>query len=253
MPPKRRVIELDEDDDPEIVEVHAIPRPPGPRAPRAPRMTRPPPRANDPRPAPGYVVPAPELHFFKVLVATTMDDSFFPDRALKLIADLRHHETQAVMQAYESNIPIVSRYKYTIVSETTTDSSNDLSSHRVAPSSPSQTYINAQLLQLFLVCNPRLTSMAERPKFVWLRAIPGVKNPRFAHLHSVRYDEVGFGFDEDNCLSLFLSELVDGVRHTKVWYVSRTESEDEPVGKSEEDTGVRGVKEEGVEADGMAA
>ncbi|KAL5371522.1 hypothetical protein PMIN02_012799 [Paraphaeosphaeria minitans] len=47
------------------------------------------------------------------------------------------------MQAYESNIAITSRCEYTIVSETTTDASDDLSTHSIAPSSPSQRYVNA--------------------------------------------------------------------------------------------------------------
>ncbi|KAL5370735.1 hypothetical protein PMIN03_012855 [Paraphaeosphaeria minitans] len=72
-----------------------------------------------------------------------MDNAFFPDRTLSIIPGLRPHEIQAVMQAYKSNIAITSRCEYTIVSETTTNARDDLSTHSIAPSSPSQRYVNA--------------------------------------------------------------------------------------------------------------
>ncbi|KAK7184796.1 hypothetical protein PSPO01_09107 [Paraphaeosphaeria sporulosa] len=153
------------------------------------------------------------------------------------------------MSAYESNIPIAPHHKYTIISEAPIDSSEDFSTHPAGPSSPSLSFVNAQLLQLFLACNSRLTAMKERPKFLLLAPIKGVKNPRFAHLHAVRCDEVGCRFDEDNCLSLFLSELVEGERHTKVLYVEKTDvevevEEEEEEKKGDEGAGVGEVKDE---------
>ncbi|KAL5379210.1 hypothetical protein PMIN06_011421 [Paraphaeosphaeria minitans] len=177
-----------------------------------------------------------------------MDNSFFPDRTLHLIAHIRRLEIQAVMSAYESKMPVSPQCMYTIISETAVDSSRDVSTHPAGPSSPSLSFVNAQLLQLFLARNPRLTAMKERPKFVWLAPIKGVRNPRFARLHAVRYDEVGCGFDNDHCLSLFLSELVEGERHTKVLYVERTEVEVEVEveenKKGDEGAGAREVKDE---------
>ncbi|KAF2440916.1 hypothetical protein P171DRAFT_85484 [Karstenula rhodostoma CBS 690.94] len=251
MPPKRRIIHLDGDDDSDIVEVTQTPSA-GTRPSKAHKPMLPNPRStpgsNVPRPAPGNPVhgvatPAMAKPLFTLRVGTTISSTFFPDRTLLMIADLRHLEIHAVMQAYETNIPISPQYKYTIISGTAIDSTNDFSTHPVGPSSPSLSFANATLLQLFLARNPRLTAMKERPKFVLLQPIKGVKNPRFAHLHATRYDEVGCGFDEDHCLSLFLSELVEGERHTKILYVERTEVEKE--NKGEEGAGATGVKREG--------
>jgi hypothetical protein len=224
MPPKRRVmIEVDSDNDSDVVEVTPTP-PTGARPPKAPS------------PAPGVAAPALPQHFFTFGAGiTTSLIPFFPDRTLAIIAELRRREILSVMQAYESNYPIAPQYKYTIQSDSAVGSAKDFSTHAVGPSTPSLSFANARLLHQFLARNPKLAAMKERPKFVPLSSMKGVKNPKFAHLHAVRYDEVGCGFDEDNCLSLFLTELVNGERHTKVLYVER--KADVPSGTEVKDEG----------------
>lgn len=228
MAPKRRVVGLDGDDDSDVVEIYPTPSA-GMRPSKAPRTMVPTPRstpsADTPGPAPGVATPQLQQQFFKLGVGTTISSGFFPDRTLMIIAELRRLEIHTVMQAYESNTRIATQHKFTIMSETTIDSTKELSTYTAGPSSPSLSFVNAQLLRLFLARNPRLKAMKERPRFMMLAPIKDIKNPRFAHLHAVRYDEVGCGFDEDNCLSLFLSELVEGERHTNVLYVERTEVE----------------------------
>jgi hypothetical protein len=251
MASKRRVIDLDGDDDSDVVEI--IPAPStGARPHKAPRVTNPTPGLNKPtkapnapRSVPDVANPASPQQFFTTGVGiTTSLIPFFPDRTLATIAELRRREIQTVMQAYESNHPITQQYIYTIQSDSAVDSAKDFSTHTVGPSTPSLSFANARLLHQFLARNPRMAAMKERPKFILLPSMKGVKNPRFAHLHAVRYDEVGCGFDEDNCLSLLLTELVDGERHTKVLYVERIEAEVEVEKKVEMPTATE-IKDEG--------
>ncbi|KAJ4344738.1 uncharacterized protein N0V89_012482 [Didymosphaeria variabile] len=246
MPPKRRVIDVDVDDS-DIIEIHSTSLT-APRPPKNPRTM--PPGANSvqgssaPRPASGVATPAFPNKFFTLSIGTNSTASlFFPDRTLATIAELRQLEIHAVMEAFQTNVPINPHYRYTMTSDTAVGSATDFSSLPVGQSTPSLSFANARLLHQFLARNSRLAEKNEKPKFVLLAPIKGVKNPKFAHLHAVRYDEVGCGFDEDNCLSLFVSELVEGERHTKVLYVERTKVE--VIKEAKVPTVVEGVKAEG--------
>jgi len=63
---------------------------------------------------------------------------------------------------------------------------------------------------------------------VKLETQEGMTNPEFIHLHSVRYGEVGWGFDAAGCLSLYWVEMVDKKNVIGVVFVRRG------VGKVEE-------------------
>lgn len=237
MPPKRRAINVDNDEDADIIEIIQPP-------PKQPRVMPPTLSPAPARPVQAVAEQGYPIQFFQLGVVTNDQYTrFFPDRPLKTLAALRKAEMQTVMQAYQTNNPIPSTYTYTIIHSTAVSSTTDFNNEQVEPSTPSLSYANARLLQIFLKLNTRLAAMKERPRFIMLSAIKGVKNPRFARLHAVRYDEVGCGFDEDNCLSLLVTELESGERQTKLLYVQRTDAAAEK--EAEAHNVVERVKEEG--------
>ena len=56
--------------------------------------------------------------------------------------------------------------------------------------------------------------------FVELKTESGLLNPGFIELHSVRHEELGWGFDADGCLSLYHSSIREQKLKEKVWYVT---------------------------------
>ncbi|KAF1973961.1 hypothetical protein BU23DRAFT_120608 [Bimuria novae-zelandiae CBS 107.79] len=159
----------------------------------------------------------------------------FPDRTLAVIARLHCEEVQAVMHAYQTSQPLHLQYRYAIVLATATGSATDFTITTIGDTTPSRSYANVRLLDHFLTINHRIAALSERPKYVILKTKEGIKNPKYAHLHAVRYDEVGCGFDEDNCLSLYVTELMGGERHTRALYVERTEASVEEAEKDAEE------------------
>ena len=56
--------------------------------------------------------------------------------------------------------------------------------------------------------------------FMELKTESGLLNPEFIELHSVRHEELGWGFDADGCLSLYHSSIREQKLKEKVWYVT---------------------------------
>lgn len=56
--------------------------------------------------------------------------------------------------------------------------------------------------------------------FMELKTESGLLNPGFIELHSVRHEELGWGFDADGCLSLYHSSIREQKLKEKVWYVT---------------------------------
>jgi hypothetical protein len=94
---------------------------------------------------------------------------------------------------------------------------------------------NVELLKYFLanhgsklVPRTRNTNPAGGPEpvptsFVHLATQDSMYNPEFVHLHSVRYGEVGWGFDAAGCLSFYWVEMVGGRSVVGVLFVERAE------------------------------
>jgi hypothetical protein len=84
---------------------------------------------------------------------------------------------------------------------------------------------NIDLLKHFLSLHSskiRVSARTGAPeKFVHLETQESVMNPDFIHLHSVRYGEVGWGFDAGGCLSLYWVEMVERKNVIGVMFVER--------------------------------
>ncbi|KAF1920034.1 hypothetical protein BDU57DRAFT_438520 [Ampelomyces quisqualis] len=77
---------------------------------------------------------------------------------------------------------------------------------------------NTTLLEIFL--EVQKDALAE-PKFILLKTQKGLANPDFNQLHSVRHDEIGWGFDTNGCLSLYLVSIDKGRLKEYFIYVQR--------------------------------
>jgi hypothetical protein len=92
---------------------------------------------------------------------------------------------------------------------------------------------NIELLKYFLEQHgdkvvPRLRNVggndgpAPTPtSFVHLATQHSMYNPEFVHLHSVRYGEVGWGFDAAGCLSFYWVEMAGGRSVVGLLFVER--------------------------------
>ncbi|KAF2134023.1 hypothetical protein P153DRAFT_363041 [Dothidotthia symphoricarpi CBS 119687] len=61
----------------------------------------------------------------------------------------------------------------------------------------------------------------QKPTYVELPTQDGLANPEFVHLHSVRHNELGWGFDTHGCLSLYWVKVIDGKLEEHALYVER--------------------------------
>jgi hypothetical protein len=80
---------------------------------------------------------------------------------------------------------------------------------------------NTALLEIFLATWKQALA---RPSFVYLKKKDGLANPAFSRLHMVRHGDIGWGFDTNSCLSLFVPTLEGDKLKEYVIYVQRTET-----------------------------
>ena len=48
-----------------------------------------------------------------------------------------------------------------------------------------------------------------------------VANPSFSHSHSLRFDDIGWGFDRDGCISMSVSQKTVDLVHKSSVYVQQ--------------------------------
>lgn len=86
---------------------------------------------------------------------------------------------------------------------------------------------NKEVFKEFLLDRP--AGLKQR-NFVELETREGLSNPQFLRLHAVRAGDVGWGFDCDGCLSLFMTTEDNSNLKDKVFYVKRTQVQVENAG-----------------------
>lgn len=79
---------------------------------------------------------------------------------------------------------------------------------------------NTTLFEMFI---ERSGKYLEKPAFVELKTEAGIANPDFIQLHSVRRNEIGWGFDMNGCMSLYLVYMDDGKLKEFAMFVQRTQ------------------------------
>lgn len=144
---------------------------------------------------------------------------------LDINADICRGEMQVIMHAFQSNQPLEPHYHYTVMKASAVGSGTEFSVMACGDSTPSKASANTRLLEQFTKVYPGALS-DDKPAYVWMTTKKGIKNPKFAHLHAVRYGEVGCGFDEDGCLSMYVTQLIDGERQSNALYVQRDRLEE---------------------------
>jgi hypothetical protein len=79
---------------------------------------------------------------------------------------------------------------------------------------------NTTLLEIFWKTHKEAL---RKPTFVILKKREGMVNPEFVQLHATRHGEIGWGFDANGCLSLYLVLVEEGKLKEFVIYVQRVE------------------------------
>lgn len=149
----------------------------------------------------------------------------YPGRTLETNASIYQEEIRTAMDAYQNNRALPSQYLYTVIEAVVLKSGDDFTNTPRGNPTPSKAFANSRLLEHFAVAFS-IAPPNEKPKFVFMTTKNGMKNPKFAHMHAVRYNEVGCGFDEDGCLSMYVTKLIGGERQIHALYVQRTETGD---------------------------
>ncbi|KAJ4301207.1 hypothetical protein N0V90_003298 [Kalmusia sp. IMI 367209] len=220
MPPKRQAVVID--DDSSDLEVIAETTTKPTRAFKVPKIMNQFTASNAPGATPAIPTLADPKPAFRVGVYLDTSFEFFPEKVRNTLAVIHCSEITNVMDIYQSGDEVKPQYQYTLISATATGSATAFETIEVS-CTPSLSHANARLLHHFVAVNAAMIAKKPTPHFVQLRTREGLKNPKFAFLHSVRYDEIGIGFDVDKCLSLFTTSLVGDDRRTDVLYVERTE------------------------------
>jgi hypothetical protein len=125
------------------------------------------------------------------------------------------------MEALETNVTPGARYTFSVVSELRvrqTDPASAKTQSICRDNIHSLSLANTALLDFFRKTNKRYLEM---PNFVQLKTEDGISNPEFIQLHSVRRNEIDWGFDTNGCLSLYLVFMDKAKLHEYVIFVHR--------------------------------
>jgi hypothetical protein len=145
----------------------------------------------------------------------------FPEDLCKRLQRMYQSMLQYQMTALLSGITHQFRYTYSIVTERKV--------RQTAPNAEpnitlckgnivSLNFANAMLVDIFLKAQKEALT---KPNFIELKTQEGIANPEFNQLHSVRHGEIGWGFDTNGCLSLYLFSIEEGKLKEYFIYVQR--------------------------------
>lgn len=125
------------------------------------------------------------------------------------------------LKAWEDNTTWVKRYTYSLILDQRICSSNPDSGYKTSTLKndiPTLSLANTALLDHF---SKNRSKYLKDPSFVPLRVKEPIANPHFIELHSVRHDEIGWGFDMNGCLSLYLVHMENGKLNKYIIFVQR--------------------------------
>lgn len=108
------------------------------------------------------------------------------------------------MSALADRIPLPEKHTFSIMSE--------VGPRHAPPGSSVDSTILRNGFTCLSIANTHLLEVFFKQKgkglikdqFIHLKRDERLANPEFTRLHSVRYDEIGWGFDANMCLSLYL-------------------------------------------------
>jgi hypothetical protein len=158
-------------------------------------------------------------------VSTTLHSKFgvFPEILCKSLQSSYNAAIQSLMKAFAAKTTLREKYTYSVIADLRVRQSNPntgITSTICKDGIPSLSLANTALLECFLNTKQKYL---EKPSFVFLKKEEGVANPDFIQLHSVRRNEIGWGFDTNGCLSLYLVFFEDAKLNEYAIFVQRTE------------------------------
>jgi hypothetical protein len=115
-----------------------------------------------------------------------------------------------------------SKHTWSIIADTRVRSNPNprIATEVIKNNIPALCLANTWLLEHFMNTKRRFL---EKPTFVSQEAENGETNPTFVQLHSVRKNEIGWGYDAKKCLSLYLVFVKDTKLYEHALFVQQTE------------------------------
>lgn len=163
----------------------------------------------------------PAIYYITVKLHSDYD--VFPEYIRSNLQRMYENTIQTQMASLSANTTPNFRYRYSIItkrstrhSEPTTEPNITLCKENIV----SISIANTTLLEIF---TKAWKEALVKPSFVYLKKKEGLANPDFTRLHAVRHGEIGWGFDTNSCLSLFVPTLEGDKLKEFVIYVQRTE------------------------------
>jgi hypothetical protein len=157
-------------------------------------------------------------------ISTVLHSRFdiFPLQLRKTLQLSYTATVQSLMKTLEARATTRDKYIFSIILDVRVrqSSRNAVNTTTICGGIPSLSLANTVLLDRFLNTKKKFL---EKPSFVYLKTDEGIANPDFIQLHSVRRNEIGWGFDTNGCLSLYLVYMEDAKLNEYALFVQRTE------------------------------
>ncbi|KAH7077069.1 hypothetical protein FB567DRAFT_141324 [Paraphoma chrysanthemicola] len=157
-------------------------------------------------------------------ITATMHSRFnvYPSALRTKLENTYKTTIRAPMATLTFGIAETFKYTYTIVSERSVHQPDHATGPNITickDNIPSLCIANTALLELFTKSHK---VALVKPSFVFLRKQDGMANPEFVRLHSVRHNEIGWGLDANECLSLHFVFIEKGKKNEYNIYVRQT-------------------------------
>jgi hypothetical protein len=142
-------------------------------------------------------------------VTATLHSKFmiFPEDLRKRLQRMYQSMLQCQMTALLSGTTHQFKFTYSIFTERKVRQATPSAEPNITlckESIVSLSIANTTLLEIFLKAQKESLN---KPNFIQLKTQEGLANPDFNQLHSVRHEEISWGFDCNGCLSLYLVSI----------------------------------------------
>lgn len=145
----------------------------------------------------------------------------FPDELRTRLQRAYIATFRSQLKSLESNTTWVTRYTYSLIADLrirSSDSNGGITTATLKKDISTLSLANTALLEDFYTNHHKYL---EDPSFVPLKVKEQIANPAFTQLHSVRRNEIGWGYDMNGCLSLYLVFIENGKLNEYVIFVQR--------------------------------
>jgi hypothetical protein len=175
------------------------------------------------------VIEVEEEETYHVAVTLHSKYAIYPALLRKILENSYRTAVRSQMSGLATNTLPKGQHKFAVISELRVRSSSPNAAVNrtiLKDNVATLSFANTTLVEMFLKAGKK---HLEKPASVQLKTEEGIANPEFIHHHSVRRDEIGWGFDINMCLSLYVVFKENARLHEYAMFVERTEVKVEEV------------------------